>query len=468
MKLKKGVKLFLCVVAVIGILAGCTYLFNWYRIDIKLAGDKEVVSEFGEEYVDEGARVRKVAILFPLFGKEYDYKVDNGVDVNNIGKYEYKYYADFNGKHYEAVRNVEIKDTVGPVITLVSDPDGYTLPNHSYEEEGFSAIDKHDGDVTDKVVRTDNGDNIVYQVTDSFGNSTEVVRTVVFDDRNAPVITFDDYNFVQIGTSFDNEYKAIDDADGDVTDKVQVEGTVDVNTAGEYTLKYSVSDAYGNKAETERVVKVFDYDPDKVIFMTFDDGPGPYTDRLLDILAKYNIKVTFFVTHVYSNYEDCIKREYEEGHAIGVHSYTHNYATVYQSTDAYWDDFNKMNDVIERQTGHRSKIFRFPGGSSNTVSFNYCDGVMSALAAQSRSKGLTYFDWNVESGDAGRTTDPDEVVENLKNGVYWHSVSVALSHDSLEYTVEGIEEFFKWALENGYTFMTLDENSPTAHHGIAN
>jgi len=127
-----------------------------------------------------------------------------------------------------------------------------------------------------------------------------------------------------------------------------------------------------------------------------------------------------------------------------------------------------MNDVIERQTGHRSKIFRFPGGSSNTVSFNYCDGIMSTLAAQSRSKGLTYFDWNVESGDAGRTTDPDEVAENLKNGVYWHSVSVALSHDSLEYTVEGIEEFFKWALENGYTFMTLDENSPTAHHGIAN
>ncbi len=468
MKLKKGIRLFLGIVALVGILAVCTIVFKWYRIDITLTGDKEVISEFGEPYVDQGAKVRKTAVLCPLFGSDYEYETVDNVDVNNIGKYEYRYQADYNGQHYEAVRSVEIKDTAGPVITLTADPDGYTLPGHEYEEEGFIAIDKHDGDVTDKVIRTDNGDNITYQVTDSFGNSTEVVRTIVFDDRKGPEISFDDYEYVQLGSSFTNKFRAVDDLDGDITDKVETKGTVDTSTAGEYLLKYSVSDAHGNKTEKERVIRVFECNPDKIIYMTFDDGPGPYTDRLLEILAKYDIKVTFFVTHVYSDYEYCIKKEAEAGHVVGVHSYTHKYSSIYQSTDAYWNDFNKMNDVIEKQTGHRATLFRFPGGSSNTVSRHYCKGIMTTLVQQSRNKGLTYFDWNVESGDAGRTRDPAVVVQNLKDGVSRRSVSVALSHDSLGYTVEGIEEFFRWALENGYTFKTLDGNSPTAHHGINN
>ncbi len=452
----------------IGALIGSTIFFNLFYIDIKLNDDAEVVAEYGYPYVDAGARVEKVALLCPLIRQEYQYSTVDGVNVNSLGSYEYKYVAEINGKTYEKTRQVEIKDTEGPEITLVSDPDGYTLPNHVYEEEGYTAIDRRDGDLTEQVIRTDNGDHIVYQATDSLGNKTEVTREVVFDDRNPPEIIFDDFGYVQLGSVFENKFEAIDDADGDVTDKVVTEGSVDTDTPGEYVLKYTVSDAYGNVAEIERTVKVFDYDPDKVIFMTFDDGPSSYTDTLLDILAKYDIKVTFFVTDVRPAYVDCIGRAYREGHAIGVHSYTHDYATVYESTDAYWYDFNRMNDIIEEQIGHRVSIFRFPGGSSNTVSMYYCEGVMSELAEQSRNKGLVYFDWNVESGDAGRTTDPDEVVENLINGVSRRSVSVALSHDSLSYTVEGIEEFFKWALENGYTFLTLDENSPTAHHVIAN
>ena len=135
---------------------------------------------------------------------------------------------------------------------------------------------------------------------------------------------------------------------------------------------------------------------------------------------------------------------------------------------AYWHDFELMNDVIEEQTGHRTRLFRFPGGSSNTISMNYCEGIMSTLADQAYQRGLTYFDWNVESGDAGRTTDPDEVAQNLIDGVSRRSQSVALSHDSKSYTVDGIETFIQWALENGYTFLPLDEDSPTAHHWIAN
>ena len=390
------------ILALMGVTAG----FQLFRIDITFNGEESVVAEYGETYEDQGAKVEKVAILFPFIRKEYPYETVNEVDVNNLGTYDFTFRAEFNGKIFEKIRKVEVKDNAPPVITLVSDPDFYTLPGHEYIEEGYSAVDKYDGDVTENVERTDDGERVTYRVSDSFGNKAELVREIVFDDRKGPEITFDDVAFIQQGSSFDSWYHAEDDLDGDVTDRVEVIGEVDTDTAGEYTIKYIVSDSYNNVTVAERTVQVCAYDPDKVIYMTFDDGPSRNTDRLLDILKKYNIKATFFVTDVFDAYEYCIKREYEEGHTVAVHSYTHNYARIYQSPEAYWNDFNLMNDVIEEQTGHRATLFRFPGGSSNTVSFNYCDGIMSTLAAQSRQKGLTYFDWNVESGDAGRTTDP--------------------------------------------------------------
>ncbi len=152
------------------------------------------------------------------------------------------------------------------------------------------------------------------------------------------------------------------------------------------------------------------------IYLTFDDGPGPYTERLLDILKKHDVKVTFFLTHVYSQYESLIKREAKEGHAVAVHSYTHDYQKIYASTDAYWQDFNAMQEVIKTQTGAETKMFRFPGGSSNTVSQKTTPGIMKQLVQQANDKGLSYFDWNVASGDAGATTSSSEVLQNCKVG----------------------------------------------------
>ena len=84
----------------------------------------------------------------------------------------------------------------------------------------------------------------------------------------------------------------------------------------------------------------------KTIYLTFDDGPGPYTERLLDILKEHDVKATFFVTHVFSQYENLIKREAKEGHAVAIHSYSHDYSKIYASTDAYWEDFDAMQQVI--------------------------------------------------------------------------------------------------------------------------
>ena len=203
-------------------------------------------------------------------------------------------------------------------------------------------------------------------------------------------------------------------------------------------------------------------------YLTFDDGPGPYTEELLKILKKHKVKATFFVTAAYKDYQDLIKKEYKAGHAIGIHTATHDYAQIYDSTSAYWDDFNAMQDIVRKQIGRRVDIFRFPGGSSNTVSANYCEGIMTDLVNEAEKKGYHYFDWNITSGDAGDTTSGDVMYENMMNGIHDYENSVILCHDVKDYTVKMMDKFLTDALEEGYTFLPCTSESPTAHHGINN
>lgn len=205
----------------------------------------------------------------------------------------------------------------------------------------------------------------------------------------------------------------------------------------------------------------------KVIYLTFDDGPGPYTEWLLDTLAEYNVKATFFVTASYPDCADLIGRAYNEGHSIGIHSYSHNYYRIYDSVSAYKDDMKLMDDIIKEQTGHRTKLFRFPGGSSNTVS-NFNPGIMTELSKKLSAEGYYYFDWNVLSGDAGDTTDTGTIYYNVISGCAKNDVSVVLMHDIKSYSVAAVESIIKWGLENGYTFLALSEDSFPAHHPIAN
>lgn len=204
---------------------------------------------------------------------------------------------------------------------------------------------------------------------------------------------------------------------------------------------------------------------DKVIYLTFDDGPGKDTMRLLDILDKYNIKATFFVVN--TSYSRLIAEEYKRGHSIGIHCNTHDYYSLYESDEAYFSDFNAIYDEIEKRAGVGTDLLRFPGGSSNTVScFN--PGIMTRLTEEVEKRGFTYFDWNVSSGDAGKTIETQQVFENVINGVKNHKYSIVLQHDKKGFSVDAVEQIIIWGLENGYTFLPLTKDSPTCHHKIAN
>ena len=205
---------------------------------------------------------------------------------------------------------------------------------------------------------------------------------------------------------------------------------------------------------------------EKVIYLTFDDGPGSRTPELLAILEKYNVKATFFVMgDACVEYLDDIANA---GHAIGIHTYSHDYEEIYSSTDAFWADFYKMEDLIYRYTGIHTNLHRFPGGSSNSISKRLCPGIMTQLTQDIQAKGYYYFDWNVDSDDAGSARTADEVYNNVISTVKKTGHSVVLMHDVKSYTVDAVERIIQWGLQNGYTFLALDENAPVTHHTVRN
>ena len=247
--------------------------------------------------------------------------------------------------------------------------------------------------------------------------------------------------------------------------EIKIEGEVNTSTTGDYTIKYSAVDEAGNETEETRRVSVVE--PYRIVYLTFDDGPGQYTAELLDILKKYNIHATFFVTGVGS--DELLKREYEEGHAIGLHTFSHNYSYIYTSPGAFWADLVRVQERVEAATGYKSFLMRFPGGSSNTVSRRYDGGsrIMTTLTREANEKGFTYFDWNVTSGDAGETTSTDVIVENVTSQLKEGS-SIVLQHDIKGFSVAAVERIIQYGLNNGYTFMKLDATSPTSHHPVNN
>ena len=127
-----------------------------------------------------------------------------------------------------------------------------------------------------------------------------------------------------------------------------------------------------------------------------------------------------------------------------------------------------MQDIIYENTGVRTTLMRFPGGSSNTVSRESCQGVMTVLSEAVQDAGFQYFDWNVDSDDAGSARKAKTVYDNVVEGIRQTGVSLVLQHDIHPYSVEAVEDILQWGLNNGYTFAPLTQNSPGFHHGVNN
>lgn len=204
----------------------------------------------------------------------------------------------------------------------------------------------------------------------------------------------------------------------------------------------------------------------KKAYLTFDDGPSANTEQILDILKKYNIKATFFVTGNSSN-KELYRRIVNEGHAIGNHTYSHNYKSIYSSVDAFMEDLERLNKFLEETTGVRPDIVRIPGGSNNQVSKKYGgEDIMEKIVKKVVEEGYQYFDWNVTSTDAEKVKqDKEVIVEAVLKGTKDKTNAVILMHDSAPKTttVEALPEIIEGLIQQGYKFDTLDKNSYAPH-----
>lgn len=198
----------------------------------------------------------------------------------------------------------------------------------------------------------------------------------------------------------------------------------------------------------------------KRVYLTFDDGPSIYTDEILDILSANDVKATFFViAREDEKYWDSYTRILEEGHTLGMHSYTHDYDQIYSSLEGFETDVSQLSQFLYERTGEIPTIYRFPGGSSNSVSAVPIEECVAYLNEQ----GITYYDWNALNGDAvSSELSPDTLIQNIMKSVRQNRTSIILMHDipSRHTTVESLQGLIDTLKAEGYEILPIDENAP--------
>ena len=433
-------------------------------------------------------RVEKPKAMYHFQDVTDDVRMNGFINYSKPGKYkvEYEYDTPFGIYSKEVV--VTVADTKGPELNLNGEEEYKISYKKEYLEPGFKAVDEYEGDLTNKVKIKeqkidDNDINITYEVEDSSGNKTKKVRKVIIIDDISPEISINgSKNEVVL---LNGEYKeegavASDEIDGDLTDKIQIEGNVDTEKAGSYYITYRVKDKSGNEISAQRIVIVASQDSVTlsedgsneigIIFLTFDDGPSTnITPGILDILKEKNVKATFFILNYSEEEEAIVKREHEEGHTVGIHGYSHNYNDIYASEEAYMENLTKLQEKIKITTGYTPTITRFPGGSSNTIS-SFNPGIMTRLTKLVVDSGFNYYDWNVSSEDAVGAEDPQEIYDNVVNGLSKDKRNFVLMHDFEKNSaiLEALPLIIDYAKENGYVFERITPETPMVKHRVFN
>lgn len=435
-----------------------------YAPKITLNGEKNMVLNYREEYQDPGYKV-------VIDGRDYTdkIKIKGKVNSKKLGTYKIEY-SYRNGIFISTEKRiVKVEDLQKPVIMLSGGKEVYVCPGKEYKDS-YKAIDNYDGDITDKVLVEKKDGKYIYKVKDRRGNTSIITRKVIEKDRTKPniVLNGDRVINLQIGNTYNEEgYSARDNCDEDITSNVLVEKNIDVNKIGKYEIKYKVKDKSGNDREAVRVVNILEPPKKGIIYLTFDDGPQEgTTDVILDILKEENVLATFFVTSRGPDY--LIKREYNENHSVALHTSSHNYATLYSSDEAFFNDLESVQRRVKNITGYDSKIIRFPGGSSNTISRKYSVGIMSRLTKEVLNRGYKYYDWNISSGDAGDTTSSEGVYQNVITRLRHDKVNMILMHDIKSFTRDALRQIIKYGKENGYTFEKITESTDMIKQRVNN
>ena len=197
---------------------------------------------------------------------------------------------------------------------------------------------------------------------------------------------------------------------------------------------------------------------EKVAYLTFDDGPNPKaTPKILKILKKENVKATFFVIGKnVEQYPEIVKQEYEEGHYIANHGYSHNNKILYKSDDSFKKEIKKTDEAISQAIGEKeysAKIFRFPNGFMSKANKKQKEHAVELL----KQMDYTYIDWNCLNNDSMRKYNSSQLVSNLKKSIGNKEVLIILMHDTKDVSdsSEALENSIKYLKLKGYKFKNF-------------
>lgn len=234
------------------------------------------------------------------------------------------------------------------------------------------------------------------------------------------------------------------------------------------TLKTQISLMAAKKTQKTTKATTPQASGNKVCYLTFDDGPSEVTLSILATLKKYNVKATFFVTG--AGKTEYLSRIHADGHALALHCNSHTYAQVYKNEAAYFADLKAISDKVEKATGVKSMVVRFPGGSSNTVSRAYVKGLMTTLTKKLPEMGYAYFDWNVDSNDAGGARTATAIKNNVLNGAKGKNTICVLMHDGAgkNATAQALPGIIEGLQKQGFTFKVLTTEVPGFKHRVNN
>ncbi len=475
--LNKKQKMILLVISILlfGIIPLVFSTLFWKKFKVRSFTDV-VVLKYGEEFLEQGGDVCYGNIFLC---DKVEYSSEQNVDPLVVGEYTVSYHYTSNDKTFTKEQVVKVVDDVAPEIKVLEDHLFY-CENKTLGKYKVEAFDNYDGDISEHVTTEFVDGKIKFTVKDTSSNETSIVKDGEMKDVLKPVITLNDGEKIYVSLNTPYEEKgavAMDNCDGDISDKITIEGAVNTSKVGTYRLKYFVSDSSSNMASVIREVIV--YSPEtkdvvtknKNVYLTFDDGPCKYTTELLDILKKYHVKATFFVTNqaLTSGYDDVILRAYQEGHTIGLHSNSHDYS-IYTNQDTFFSDLYAIQEKVKKITGYTAHIIRFPGGSSNAISKNYDQGthIMSQLVHEVEKRGFKYYDWNVVSGDAGETKDTNVIVSNVISNLGKFKTTIVLQHDIKDYSIKAVSAILEYGLTHGYEFLPITDETPEIHHHLNN
>lgn len=195
--------------------------------------------------------------------------------------------------------------------------------------------------------------------------------------------------------------------------------------------------------------------PEKVVFLTFDDGPSRNTVKILDTLAEYNVSATFFVIgeNLTEDGVAIAKRALEEGHMLGMHTETHSYEKIYSTVDSFLADYDKLASRFVEEFGECPAIFRFPGGSYSA----YINPIKEDLKKELERRGFIGYDWNVSGEDSVGTPTAASIKKNIFSSIEGQTQPIILLHDSpcSNLTAEVLPEILEKLIAEGYEFRTL-------------